>query len=142
MEMIFKSEKSLNKIKEIRTFLLSDKWMVILFCLAGVITTLTAIFPGKDIEIIGTIVFVYIVGFCICISDDIMAGLAPFSMTSVVAIRCFDSFDTFMKYKWSLVPIVFLLLFHLIAYRKPLTMKGSQFKPMVFVSRFKDCSLF
>ncbi len=134
MEMIFKSEKSLNRIKEIRTFLLSDRWMVILFCLAGVFTTLTAMFPGKDIEIIGTIIFVYIVGFCICLSDDIMAGLAPFSLTSLVAIRCFDSFDDFMRYKWSFIPIVFLLLFHLIAYRKPLTTKGSQFKPMVFVS--------
>lgn len=134
MELIFKSEKSLKRIENIRAFLLSNRWMAILFCICGVFTTLAAIFPGKQIEVIGTIVCVYIVGICICLSDDIMAGLAPFSLTALVAIKCYDSFDVFMEYKWYLVPIIPLVLFHLIAYRKKLTTKGSQFKPMVFVS--------
>ncbi len=134
MEMIFKSEKSLKRIETIRAFLLSDKWMAILFCIAGVITTLSALYPDKQIEVKGTIVFVYIVGFCICLSNDIMAGLAPFSLTAMVAIKCFDTFDVFMSYKWYIAPVILLLLFHLIAYRKPLTAKGTQFKPIFFVS--------
>ncbi len=134
MERIFKSEKSLKRIEKIRAFLLSDKWMAILFCIAGVITTLSAIYPDKQVEVKGTIIFVYIVGFCICLSDDIMAGLAPFSLTAMVAIKCFDSFDVFMSYKWYIAPVAVLLLFHLIAYRKPLTAKGTQFKPIFFVS--------
>ncbi len=134
MEMIFKSEKSLKRIEKIRAFLFSDKWMAILFCIAGAFTTLSAIYPDAQIEIIGTIVFVYIVGFCICLSDDIMAGLAPFSLASLVAIKCYDSFDAFMAYKWYIVPVAVLLLFHLIAYRKKLTTKGTQFKPILFVS--------
>ena len=134
MEMIFKSEKSLKNLEKLRAFLLSERWMAILFCLAGVFTSLSAYFPDKQYEVIGTIVFAYIVGFCICISNDIMAGLAPFSLTSLVAIKCYDSFDVFMGYIWYMVPIVFLLLFHLIAYRRRLTTKGSQFKPILFVS--------
>ncbi len=134
MEMIFKSEKSLKRIENIRAFLLSEKWMAILFCIAGVFTTLSAVYPDAQFEIIGTIVFVYIVGFCICLSDDIMAGLAPFSLAALVAIKCYDSFDVFMSYKWYIAPAAILLLFHLIAYRKRLTTKGTQFKPILFVS--------
>ncbi len=134
MEKIFKSEQSLKRIEKIRTLLMSERWMAVLFCIAGVFTTLSAYFPDKQIEVIGTIVFAYIVGITICLSDDIMAGLAPFSLASLVAIKCYDSFDVFMGYIWYMVPIVFLLLFHLIAYRKKLTTKGSQFKPILYVS--------
>ncbi len=134
MEKIFKSEQSLKRIEKIRTLLMSERWMAVLFCIAAVFTTLSAYFPDKQIEVIGTIIFAYIVGITICLSDDIMAGLAPFSLASLVAIKCYDSFDVFMGYIWYLIPIVFLLLFHLIAYRKKLTTKGSQFKPILFVS--------
>lgn len=134
MEKIFKSEQSIKRIETIRAFLLSEKWMAMLFCLAGVFTSLGAIFPGKNVEAIGTIVFGYILGFCICISNDIMAGLAPFSLTALVAIKCYDSFEVFMGYIWYMVPLVGFILFHLIVYRKKLTTKGTQFKPMLFVS--------
>ena len=134
MEKIFKSEQSLKRIEKIRAFLLSNEWMAILFCLAGVFTSVGAFFPDKNVEVIGTIVFCYILGFCICLSDDIMAGLAPFSLTSLVAIKCYDSFDIFMGYIWYLIPLAGFVLFHLIAYRKKLTTKGTQFKPMLFVS--------
>ena len=96
MELIFKSEKALENIKKLRSFLLSDKWMAFLFAFAGLFTTLSALFPGKQIEIKGTLVFVLIIGACLVISDDIMAGLAPFMLTSLIAIKCYDSFDVFM----------------------------------------------
>lgn len=92
--------------------------MAMLFCLAGVFTSLGAFFPEKNVEAIGTIVFGYILGFCICISDDIMAGLTPLSLTALVAIKCYDSFEVFMGYIWYMVPLVGFILFHLIVYRK------------------------
>ena len=134
MELIFKSEKSLKRIQQIRAFLLSDKWMAILFCICGVFTTLAALFPDAQFEIIGTIVCVYISAFCFTLSDDIMALLAPLSLTALVAIKCYDSFDAFMGYKWYIVPVLPFLLFPLIAYAKPLSTRGLMFKPMVFVS--------
>lgn len=134
MESVFKSPKALNRIQELRAFLLSDKWMVVLFCLAGIITTVSAYFPEAKIEIPGTIFFAYIIGFTIVISNDLMAGLIPFMFTYLIAIKCYDSFDDFMQYKWLAVPLIPMILFHLIAYWKPLTTKGTQFKPMVFVS--------
>lgn len=134
MELIFKSEKSLKRIQQIRAFLLSEKWMAILFCVCSVFTTLAAIFPDAQFEIIGTIVGVYISAICFTLSDDIMAIMAPFSLTALVAIKCYDSFDAFMSFKWYIIPVIPFLLFPLIAYAKRLTTKGSLFKPMVFVS--------
>ena len=134
MELIFKSEKSLENIKKLRSFLLSDKWMAFLFAFAGLFTTLSALFPGKQIEIKGTLVFVLIIGACLVISDDIMAGLAPFMLTSLIAIKCYDSFDVFMGYKWIFVPVVFCILFHFIAYKGKWALKGELLVPIIFVS--------
>ncbi len=134
MELFFKSEKSLKRIEKIRAFLLGDKWMALLFCVCAVITTLAALFPDQQIEIKGTIFCVYIAAICFALSDDIMAILAPLSLTALVAIKCYDSFDAFMSFKWYIAPVFPILLLPLIAYRKRLTTKGAVFKPMVFVS--------
>lgn len=134
MELFFKSETAQKRIEAIRSFLISDKWMILLSCVAGLIMILSHRFPEAQIEIKGTIFFAYIIGVTIVISNDMMAGLIPFMLTYLIAIKCYDSFDKFMQYKWFVVPIVIMLLFHLIAYFKPLKAKGSQFKPMLFVS--------
>jgi hypothetical protein len=115
MELIFKSEKSLKRIQQIRAFLLSEKWMAILFCICSVFTTLAALFPDDQFEIIGTIVGVYISAICFTLSDDIMAIMAPLSLTALVAIKCYDSFDAFMSFKWYIVPVIPFLLFPIIA---------------------------
>lgn len=134
MEYIFKSEKALKKIQEVRAFLLSDKWIAVLFCLAGVVTTAATYFPEAKIEIVGTIFFGYILGFTLVISNDVMAWLIPVMFTYLIAIRCYDSFDDFVGYIWLAPPLLIMLLFHFIAYRKHLSAKGSLFKPMMFVS--------
>lgn len=55
MELIFKSETAQKRIENIRAFLLSEKWMVILSCLAGFIIVLSHRFPDAQLEIKGTI---------------------------------------------------------------------------------------
>lgn len=134
MELFFKSEQSQKRIEKIRTFLLSESWMVLLSCVAGLIIVLSHLFPEAQLEIKGTIFFAYIIGAVIVISNDILAGLIPFMLTYLIAIKCYDSYDEFMEYKWYVVPLIFMALFHLIAYFKPLKAKGSQFLPMLFVS--------
>lgn len=134
MSGIVKSETFQTKLKNIRRFLLSDEWMAALFCLAGLIVTLSFVFPDGQIEIYGTLIFALIVGAVMAISDDIMAGLPPFMFASLIAINCYDSFDTFMKYKLVAIPLVLCLLFHFAVYRKKIIIGGSLFWPMVFVS--------
>ena len=134
MELILKSEKSLNRLDNLRAFLLSGKWMAFLSFISAIAITITHIFPGQDIEIKFTVVFAYIAAFCFAVCKDLFAVLYPLLCTYMVAIQCFDSFDKFMSIKWWLVPIFIPILFHLVCYRKRLTTKGTQFVPMLLVS--------
>ena len=110
METVFKSEKAQNRIQELRAFLISDRWMLVLFCLAGIITTLGSYMPEARVEIPGTVFFAYIVGITLVISNDFMAGLIPIMFTYLIAIRCYDSFNEFMEYKWFALPLIPMIL--------------------------------
>lgn len=122
-----KSEKFNNSLKSIRSFFLSTEFMIMLCCLAGVFTTL-------GLEVYGTLVFGLIVGVIFLLCDDFMATLLPFLLTVMIAIHCYDSYNTFMKYKLIAIPLIACLLLHFILYWKPIKIRGSQFGAMMFVS--------
>ncbi len=134
MEHILKSEKALKNLQNIRKFLLSDKWIAILFAIAAVFACLHSFFPKEQFQIWGTVVLAYITGVTFVLTGDIIAMLIPTMFTYLIAMRCYDSLSTFMGIAWLLVPIIPMVLFNIIAYRKKLSTKGSQFKPMMLVS--------
>lgn len=134
MEYLIKSEKGLTKLEELRTFLLSDKWMVLLFGITGVFACLHSYFPEAQFQIWGTVVLAYITGFVFIVSGDIFTMLIPALFTYLIAMRCYDSLSTFMGLIWLILPLIPIILFNLIAYRKKLSTKGSQFVPMMLVS--------
>ena len=122
-----KSEKFQNTLKAVRSFFLTTEWMVLLCCLAGFFTTL-------ELQVYGTLVFGFIVAIVFLLSDDFMATLLPFLLTVMIAIHCYDSYNTFMKYKLLAIPLVLCLILHFVFYWKPIKIQGSQFWPMVIVS--------
>lgn len=134
MEFIFKSEKSLNRINNIRNHLLSNEWMCLLFIITGIFACLSSALPNQNIEIIGTVVMAYITGFVFLMSGDIIAMIIPLLFTYMLAIRCYNSLDKFMGIFPVAIPLIAIILFNLIAYTKKLSFKGSQLKPMLFVS--------
>ena len=134
MEYILKSENALKRLENIRQFLLSDKWLFILFIITGAFACFSSIYPYNNIQIFGTVVMAYITGITFVLTGDVIAMLTPALFAYLIAIRCYDSLATFMKIKWLIVPLIAMLLFNLIAYKTKLTTKGSQFKPMLFVS--------
>lgn len=134
MEHILKSEKSLQRLENIRKFLLSEKWMAVLFVIAGIFACLHSFFPKGSFQIWGTVVLAYITGFVFIVSGDIFAMLIPGMFTYCIAIRCYDSLDEFMSIGLFAVPLVAIVLFNIIAYFKKPTTKGSQFLPMLCVS--------
>ncbi len=134
MEYIFKSEKSLKRLKKLRAFLVSDKWLLLLALITGLIIVLSASDADAKYEIYGTMVMAYVTGFCFLVSREVMGWLMPLMCAYMVAIRCYDSFDEFIQYVYLAFPLAAILLFHLIAYRKPMKAGGSQFKAMLFVS--------
>ncbi len=134
MEYIFKSEKALERLKSIRLFLLSEKWMTILFVITGIFACLHSYFPNGQFHIWGTVVLAYITGIVFVLSGDIFAMLIPTMFTYCIAIRCYNSLESFKSIIWLAIPLVAMVLFNIIAYFKKPTIKGSQFLPMLFVS--------
>ena len=102
-----KSPKIQNSLKAVRSFFLTTEWMIMLCCLAAVFTTL---------------------GFYV------YGTLLPFLLTVMIAIHCYDSYNTFMQYKLLAIPLVICIILHFVFYWKPIKIQGSQFWPMVFVS--------
>lgn len=134
MDNIIKSESGLKKLEQIRKFLLSDRWLAVLFVVSAVFACLHSFFPNGQFQIWGTVVLAYITAGVFVLSGDIMAMLIPLLFTYLIAMRCYNSLSSFLSIAWVLVPLVFAVLFNVIAYRKKLSIKGSQFKPMLFVS--------
>lgn len=134
MEYIFKSEKALKRLEKIRAFLLSEKWMTILFVIAGTFACLHSFFPKEQFHIWGSVVLAYITGVVFVLSGDIFAMLIPAMFTYCIGIRCYNSLSTFGEIWWLAIPLVAMALFNIIAYFKKPTIKGSQFLPMLFVS--------
>ncbi len=104
-------------ILAVRKFMLSKTFMFIQFIIAAIFVVargmgnITPLVWG--IVCLGTILCAILI-FC----DDIIATLLPFLLAACIAIKCYDSFDYFIK----VVPIVplpvFAFAFHLIVYRK------------------------
>ena len=134
MEMIFKSSKALNIIEKIRSFLFSDWWFCCLFLMGGIITTVDAFLPDKNIVFMGTLFFILVTAITFIMSDDIMATIAPLMITTLVSLRCYDSYDAFMRHKWIAIPIILSVGFHFFTSRHRAKKDGYLMKPMIFVS--------
>lgn len=134
MERFLKSEKSLARLEALRDFLLTEKWMTILFVIAGILACLHSVFPAEGFQIWGTVILAYITGFCFVVSGDIFAMLIPSMFTYCIAIRCYNSLDDFMSIIPIFIPLVAAFLFNIIVYFKKPCIKGSQFWPMLWVS--------
>lgn len=134
MEYIFKSEKSIKTIQDIRKFLLSDRWLAILFFVSMIIVGLHSYLPKEGFNIWGTVVMAYITGLVFLLTGDIMAMLTPLLFTYLVAIRCYNSLESFKQIWFLIIPLVFILLFNVFVYGKRPTIKGSQFFSMLLVS--------
>lgn len=134
MERLFKSENALRRIEGIRKFLISKEWFVILFFITALIACFSSAFPGKQIEIYGTVVLAYVTGFVFLFSGDILTMLTPLMFTYLIAIRCYNSLSTFMGIIWLAIPLIAIVLFNVVVYGIQISTEGSQFKPMMFVS--------
>lgn len=115
-----------EKAERVRKFVLDDKFMLILFALAAVVTVF-------HIEAIGVALFILIVSFILVVSDDLLATTLPFLLISETLIKCYGSYAYFIKIVWVAVPLVAALIFHFVHYRQPIK-TGKLFTPIVMVS--------
>ncbi|MBE6706158.1 MAG: O-antigen ligase family protein [Ruminococcaceae bacterium] len=126
-----------NTISERDTFLnrmgrmgnkifLSPYFFAFLFCVSAVITIC-------DWEVKGAIIFVGIISIALVFCEDILATTLPFLLLCVFVTKCYNSFDTFIKFAWMAAPAIFGLLFHFIVYHKKIRI-GSTFPGLIAVS--------
>ena len=112
-----------SAIRKMRDFLNTEKFMLIVFAIACLITLF-------KIEVIGVLIFILIISFLLVVCDDLMPTTLPFLLLCETVIKLYDSYDIFIKLLWFAVPVVSALIFHFIYYRRKIVI-GSAFKSML-----------
>ena len=108
-------------IGKLRIFLCSKVFMIIL-CVIGAAFVIAR---GKgDIMplVYGNLVLGAILCFILVVCDDLIATLMPFLLISCISIKCYNSFDIYIKLLPIAPLIVAVLIFHFIVYRRKLDM--------------------
>lgn len=112
-----------------RKALMSKTFMVIECLIAAVFVVLRGKNPSFDFLVYGDIALLSIISIILFICDDLMTTTLPFLLMCCISIKCYDSFNVFIKFIY-LAPLpASALLFHFIVYRQPLdfgkTWKGA-----------------
>ena len=96
----------------LRKAMLSEVWM------AGE-TLASALFFILGQEVLGVVVFVYLISFKLFLSDDSVCSFLTFLLIGLMVLRLYDSYERFMALKVVMgIPAVSSVLFHFIFYRK------------------------
>ncbi len=69
------------------------------------------------------------------VCDNIFATTPAFLFISVISIKCYNSFGTFIKFWWLAIPFAAAMIFHFVVYKKEFRFeKGRLFLPYLLVS--------
>ena len=112
--------------ERIKKFLVSDWFTAILL-----VSAVGIVFGSA--EIIGTVVFVLIFGVTMALTDDWMPLLQIIMFTTCFAIRCKNSFSTFLGYWWVVPIMVVLIVIHFVRFRAKFS-KGMCFNGILATS--------
>ncbi len=94
-----------------RSFLDSLAFAILVFVAASFVVIF-------KFEVYGALLFIMLISLILVISRDILPTLLPFLLLCCFVTKCYDSFDTFIKFApLAAIPIV-ALIFHFIAYRQ------------------------
>ena len=104
-------ERSMNYLRRWLSHPLA--YIVILF-IAAMITIF-------EREVPGALLFLCIISLYLIVFDDLVSAMLPFLLICTFTLKCYDSFDTFMAYKWFALPAIIAVVFHFAYYRKKIT---------------------
>lgn len=115
-----------SAVKNLRKFFISERFMLLMFFLASVITIF-------HLEVAGVVIFAFIICVLLVLCDDLLATTLPFLLVALTVIKCNDSFNVFIHYVWLAVFVVAALAFHFIYYRRKIVL-GKALSPMIAAS--------
>lgn len=106
-------------IEKMRRFALTKTFMVIQYLIAAVFIIIRD--KGDNMPIVyGDIVLGLLLCLILVVCDDLIATLLPFLLVCSMSIKCYDSFNIFIKYVYFAPIIAGALIFHFIVYRHKL----------------------
>ena len=97
-------------MEKVRKFLISDWFTAILFIVAAAV-----VFTST--EIIGTVAFVLVFGVVMALTNDWVTLLQIVMFTTCFAIRCKNSFGTFLDFWWVVPIMLVLIVCHFVRFR-------------------------
>lgn len=102
-------------LQRLRAVLSSPVAYTVIFLMAAGFTLL-----GREVH--GALVFVLIISVYLTVFDDLISSMLPFLLICTFTLKCYDSFDTFIEYKWFALPAIAAVIFHFSYYRKRITL--------------------
>lgn len=117
MESSLKLKMDNNKtVLAIRKFFMSKACVFFQFVAAVAIIIIR--YNGDNMPIAyGIAGFAVLLSAILVFCDDIIATLPTFMMVCIISIKCYDSFNMFIKFWWILIPLIFSFVFHFVVYR-------------------------
>lgn len=123
MHKILSSEKVLR----LREFMMTGRYMMLLFAVAAVFSTF-------ELNVSGVLCFACIIGFTLVISDDMLATFMPFMLTCLLGAKCYNSFSVFIKHIPLGIVLIICIVLHFVLYPRKLQFRGKLLIPMLLVS--------
>lgn len=81
----------------------------------------------------GVIILALFIALTLFICDNIIATLPSFMFICCISIKCYNSFNSYIRFWWAAIPIVASVLFHFIVYRRKIQI-GKLFIPYMITS--------
>ncbi len=83
----------------------------------------------------GIAFFTILDSIILIVCDNIIATTPAFLFISVISIKCYNSFSTFIKFWWLAIPFAIGMIFHFVVYKKEFKFeKGRLFLPYTLVA--------
>lgn len=115
-----------NAVRSLRKFFISEKFMLLMFALAALITIF-------HLEVAGVIIFVFIISILLVLCDDLLTTTLPFLLVALTLIKCNDSYRVFIHYVGYSAIVIAALIFHFVYYRQKIVL-GKALSPMIAAS--------
>ncbi|MBR3589305.1 MAG: O-antigen ligase family protein [Clostridia bacterium] len=131
IKKIYNGMENSTAIQKMRTAMTSEVFMIIQCVIAAVFVS----FSSKDdftSIVYGDILFATVCSFALIVCEDIIATLMPFLLISAMSIKCYDSFDVFIKFVWFAPVLALAIIFHFVVYHKKFEL-GAIWKGTLFV---------
>ena len=132
IQKLYDKMENSTSVQKLRDFMMSELFFVIQCLVAAVFVSFSSKNDFTSI-VYGDILFAAVCSFALIICKDITATLMPFLAIASISIKCYDSFDVFIKFIWAAPALVFAILFHFIVYHKKFEL-GSIWKGTLFVA--------